>query len=107
MRQLLMFLEQENNSNLHAKQKQLLKKGVAKQSRIKRIIRHLRWLASTRADISLQPSGLVRSKTDIKLQLSILVRPKTDIKLKVNWIGKVIQGLIQLQIYMQIFLNCH
>ena len=47
----------------------LLKKGVAKQSRIKRIIRHLKWLASTKADISLRPSGLVRAKTDIKLRL--------------------------------------
>ena len=34
-----------------------LKKGAAKQSRIKRIIWHLRWLVRTRADISLQLSG--------------------------------------------------
>ena len=60
----------------------LLKKGSAKQSRIKRIIWHLRWLASTRADISLQPSGLVRPKIDIKLRPSALVRTRTDIKLQ-------------------------
>ena len=33
-----------------------LKKGAAKQSRIKRIAWHLRWLISTSADTSLQPS---------------------------------------------------
>ena len=33
-----------------------LKKGAAKQSRIERIIWHLRWLVRTRADITLQPS---------------------------------------------------
>ena len=38
----------------------LLKKGAAKQSRIKSIAWHLRWLVRTRADISLRPSGLVR-----------------------------------------------
>ena len=52
----------------------LLKKGVAKQSRIKSIAWHLRWLVRTRADIGLRPSGLVRSRTDIKLQPSELVR---------------------------------
>ena len=35
----------------------LLKEVVAEQSRIKRIIWHLRWLVRTRADISLQSSG--------------------------------------------------
>ena len=99
----------------------LLKKGAAKQSRIKSIAWHLRWLVRTRADISLQPSGLVRPRTDIKLRPSELVKPRTDIKL---WpsafisnkdrfqvagssIGKIIQGLIQEQVYTQIFLNCH
>ena len=35
----------------------LLKKGAAKQSRIKSIAWHLRWLVRTRVDISLRPSG--------------------------------------------------
>ena len=50
-----------------AKQKppKAVKKGILKQSRIKRIIWHLKWLASTSADISLQPSVSVRPKTDI------------------------------------------
>ena len=60
----------------------LLKKGTAKQSRIKSIVWHLRWLLRTRADINLRPSGLVRSRTDIKLQPSELVRSRTDIKLR-------------------------
>ena len=79
------------NRLLNAKQKQpgAVKKSAAKQSRIKSIMWHLRWLVRTRVDISLQPSGLVRARTDI------------------NWIGKVIQVLIQKQIYMQIFFNCH
>ena len=53
----------------YAKQKQpgAVKKGVAKQSRIKGIVRHLRWLVKTRADLSLRSSGLVRPGTDIKL----------------------------------------
>ena len=34
-----------------------LKKGTAKQSGIKRIIWHLRWLVRARAYISLRPSG--------------------------------------------------
>ena len=81
----------------------LLKKGVAKQSRINNIVWHLRWPEKTRADISLRPSGLVRPRTDTKLWPSVLVRTRTDI----NRIGKITQGLIQEQIYMQIFLNCH
>ena len=60
----------------------LLKKGVAKQSRIKSIVWHLRWLVRTKADISLRPSGLVRSRTDIKLRPSELARSRTDIKLR-------------------------
>ena len=62
----------------------LLKKGAAKQSRIKSIAWHLRWLIRTRprGDISLWPSGLVRSRTDIKLRPSELVRSRTDIKLR-------------------------
>ena len=60
----------------------LLKKGAAKQSRIKSIAWHLRWLVRTRADIGLRPSGLVRSRTDIKLRPSELVRSRTDIKLR-------------------------
>ena len=67
-----------------------LLKNAAKQSRVKNIMWFLRWPVRTRADISLRPSGLVRPRTDIKLQP----------------IG-LIQGLIQEQIYMQIFLNCH
>ena len=59
-----------------------VKKGVAKQSRIKSIAWHLRWLVRTRADISLRPSGY---------------------QVEANWIGKIIQE----QIYMQIFLNWH
>ena len=51
----------------------LLKKGVAKQSRIKSVAWHLRWLVRTRADIGLQPSGLVRSRTNIKLRPSAFV----------------------------------
>ena len=101
---------------------ELFKKGVAKQSRIKSIVWHLRWLVRTRADITLRPSGLVRSRTDIKLQPSELVRSRTDIKLRpsafvrtrTNFklqpdssICKIIQGLIQEQVYTQIFLNCH
>ena len=58
----------------------LLKKGAAKQSRIKSIAWHLRWLVRTRADISLRPSGLVRLRTDIKLRSSALVKTRTDFK---------------------------
>ena len=54
----------------------LLKKGAAKQSRIKSIAWHLRWLVRTRADIGLRPSGLVRSRTDIKLRPSAFVRKR-------------------------------
>ena len=64
----------------------LLKKSSAKQSRIKSIVRHLRSLVRTRADISLRPNGLVIQKTDIKVVA--------------NWIGKVMQGLIEEQIRM-------
>ena len=60
----------------------LLKKGAAKQSRIKSIAWNLRWLLRTRADIGLRPSGLVRSRTDIKLQPSELVRSRTNFKLQ-------------------------
>ena len=60
----------------------LLKKGAAKQSRIKSIVWHLRWLVRTRADISLRPSGLVRSRTDIKLRPSAFVRTRTNFKLQ-------------------------
>ena len=69
---------------IYAKQKQprAIKKGTAKQSRVKSIACHLRWLVRTRADIGLWPSGLVRSRTDIKLRPSELVRSKTDIKLR-------------------------
>ena len=58
----------------------LLKKGAAKQSRIKSIAWHLRWLVRTRAD--LRPSGLVRPRTDIKLRPSAFVRTRTDFKLQ-------------------------
>ena len=99
----------------------LLKKGAAKQSRIKSIVWHLRWPVRTRADISLRPSGLVRSRTDIKLRPSELVRSRTDIKFRPSAFVrtrtnfklqtvrsvKIIQGLIQEQVYTQIFLNCH
>ena len=60
----------------------LLKKGAAKQSRIKSIAWHLRWLVRKRADIGLRPSGLVRSITDIKLWPSELVRSSTDVNLR-------------------------
>ena len=60
----------------------LLKKGAAKQSRIKSTVWHLRWLVRTRADISLRPSGLVRSRTDIKLQPNAFVRTWTNFKLQ-------------------------
>ena len=60
----------------------LLKKGAAKQSRIKSIVWHLRWFVRTRADIIVRQSGLVRLKTDIKLRPSELVRSKADIKLR-------------------------
>ena len=59
-----------------------LKKGAAKQSRIKSIACHLRWLVRTRADIGLRPSGLVRSRTDIKLRPSAFVRTRIDFKLQ-------------------------
>ena len=67
-----------------AKQKQpgAVKKGTAKQSRIKSIAWHLRWLVRTRADIGLRPSGLVRLRADIKLWPSQLVRSRTDFKLR-------------------------
>ena len=60
----------------------LLKKGTAKQSRIKSIVWNLRWLVRTRVDITLQPSGLVRSRTDIKLRPSAFVRTRTNFKLQ-------------------------
>ena len=64
----------------------LLKKGAAKQSRIKSIAWHLRWLVRTRADISLRPSELVRPRTDIKLRPSAFVRTRSDFKLRqLDW----------------------
>ena len=66
----------------------LLKKGAAKQSRIKSIAWHLRWLVRTRADISLRPSGLVRPRTDIKLRPSAFVRTRTDFKLQTVGMGR-------------------
>ena len=66
----------------------LLKKGAAKQSRIKSIAWHLRWFVRTRADISLQPSVLVRSRTDIKLSPSVFVRTRTDFKLQTVGLGR-------------------
>ena len=64
----------------------LLKKGAAKQSRIKSIAWHLRWLVRTRADISLRPSGLVRPRTDIKLRPSAFVRTRTDLSCRqLDW----------------------
>ena len=86
----------------------LLKKGAAKQSRIKSIAWHLRWLVRTSADISLRPSELVRPRTDIKLRPSAFVRTRTNFKLETVGLGRsYIQGLIQEQVYTQIFLNCH
>ena len=82
----------------------LLKKDVAKQSRIKSIAWHLRWLERTRADISLQPSGLVRPRTDAA---KFICMNKNRFQVADSWIGKIIQGLIQEQVYTQIFLNCH
>ena len=66
----------------------LLKKDAAKQSRIKSIAWHLRWLVRTRADISLRPCGLVRPRTDIKLQPSAFVRTRTDFKLQTVGLGR-------------------
>ena len=66
----------------------LLKKGAAKQSRIKSIAWHLRWLVRTRADISLWPSGLVRPRTDIKLRPRAFVRTRTDFKLQTVGLGR-------------------
>ena len=51
------FILQNISDMLNKNSLGLLKKGEAKQSRIKRIIWHLRWLVRTRADISLRPSG--------------------------------------------------
>ena len=59
-----------------------VEKGTAKQSRIKSIAWHSRWLVRTRADISLWPSGLVRPRIDIKLRPSAFVRTRTNFKLQ-------------------------
>ena len=67
----------------------LLKKGAAKQSRIKSIAWHLRWLVRTRADISLRPSGLVRPRTDIKLRPSAFIRTRTNFKLQTVGLGRL------------------
>ena len=66
----------------------LLKKGAAKQSRIKSIAWNLRWLVRTRADIGLRPSGLVRPRTDIKLRPSAFVTTRTDFKLQTVGFGR-------------------
>ena len=42
----------------------LLKKGVAKQSRINSLVWHLKWFIRTRADIKLRPIGLAKSYKD-------------------------------------------
>ena len=57
----------KTNDMLNKNSLGLLKKGAAKESRIKSIAWHLRWHVRTRADISLRQSGLVRPRTDIKL----------------------------------------
>ena len=67
----------------------LLKKGAAKQSRIKSIAWHLRWVVRTRADISLWPGGLVRPRTDIKLWPSAFVRTRIDFKLQTVGLGRL------------------
>ena len=67
---------------------ELLKKGAAKQSRIKSNAWHLRWLVRTRADISLRPSGLVRPRTDIELRPSAFVRTRTNFKLQTVGLGR-------------------
>ena len=85
----------------------LLKKGAAKQSRIKSIAWHLRWLVRPRADISLQPSGLARPRTNIRFAAKCIRKNKDRFQVADSWIGKIIQGLIQEQVYAQIFLNCH
>ena len=58
----------------------LLKKGEAKQSRIKSIMWHLRWLIRKIADISLRPSGSVRPRTYNKMRPRPLIRARIDIK---------------------------
>ena len=94
---------------MNAKQKlpEAVKKGVVKQSGIKSIVWHLRWLVRTRADISLQPSGFGKTKNWYQVAAKCIGKNKGWYQVAPNWIGKVIQGLIQEQIYMQIFLNCH
>ena len=67
-----------NKNSLHG----AVKKGTVKESRIKNINWHLRWLVRTRVGISLQQSGLVRPRTDIKLWPSALIRARTDIMLR-------------------------
>ena len=84
----------------------LLKKGTAKQSRIKNITWHLRWLVRTRADISLRPSGLVRPRADIKLRPSAFVRTRTDFKLQTVGLRRSYKESYKSK-YTQIFLNCH
>ena len=81
----------------------LFQKGMAncKQSRIKGSMWHLRWLVSTRDDISLWPSELVRSRTDIKFQPS---KNRDQYQVAANWIGKVIRRLILEQINVHAYL---
>ena len=72
---------------------------AAKQSRNKSIAWHLRWHVRTRTDISLRPSGLVRPRTDAA---KCICKNKDRFQVADSWIGKIIQGLIQEQVYTQI-----
>ena len=94
----------KTNDMLNKNSLGLLKKGAAKQSRIKSIAWHLRWFVRRRADISLRPSGLVRP---YQVAAKCIRKNKDRFQVADSWIGKIIQGLIQEQVYTQIFLNCH
>ena len=66
----------------YAKQKQprAVKKGMAKQSRIKSIEALVRVCGcKTKNDIRWWPSGLVRPRTDIRLRPSGLIRAEPEI----------------------------
>ena len=59
------FIVQKISDMLNINSLGPLKKGAAKQIRVKRIIWHLRLVVRAMADISLRPSGLVKPRTDI------------------------------------------
>ena len=75
---ILLYVRSSVKHMLNKNSQGLLKKGAAKQSRIKNIVWYLRWLVRTRVDIRLRPSGLERTRTDIKLRPIGLVRSYKD-----------------------------